>query len=198
MEKMVNPISELYSNRYIFLAGEITQEKIDYTIAQILMLNAKDPDEDIYIVIDSPGGEVSSGLALYNVCKYISNDIVTIGVGTCASMGAFLLSSGTKGKRFAFKDCNIMYHSIISGVRGSYHDMNIYMKQTTSLQKKVNEYLKDFSHGRLSIEEIEKMTERDLYLTPEEAIDFCLLDKVMTTQKEIFEYLKKVGENNEK
>lgn len=103
-------MSILFNNRYIYLSGEITQEVADSVITQLMVLNAQDPDEDIIMLISSPGGRIDCGLRIYNTMEYISNDIITIGISQCASMASFLLSAGTKGKRFSFRDTEIMVH----------------------------------------------------------------------------------------
>lgn len=189
-----DPVSMLYESRQIFINGEITAQDMDYAIAQVLALNAEDPDSDIYIIIDSPGGEVPAGLALYNACQYVSNDIITIGIGMCASMGSFLLAAGTKGKRFAFKDCEIMFHRVSGGYQGTSADVKIWSARLLRDQNKANEYLSEFSG--LSIEEIEKLTDRDNFMTPEEALEHGFIDRVITTQEDMAEYLKSLKESD--
>lgn len=189
-----DPVSMLFENRQIFINGEITAQDMDYAVAQVLALNAEDPDSDIYLLIDSPGGDINAGLALYNACQYVSNDIVTIGIGICASMGSFLLSSGTKGKRFAFKDCEIMYHMASGGYNGTSADVKIWSERLLKIQKTVNEYLSDFSG--LSTEEIEKLTDRDNFMSPEEALELGFIDRVITTQKDMADYLESLKETD--
>lgn len=189
-----DPVSMLFENRQIFINGEITAQDMDYAVAQVLALNAEDPDSDIYLLIDSPGGDINAGLALYNACQYVSNDIVTIGIGICASMGSFLLSSGTKGKRFAFKDCEIMYHMASGGYNGTSADVKIWSERLLKVQKTVNEYLSDFSG--LSTEEIEKLTDRDNFMSPEEALELGFIDRVITTQKDMADYLESLKETD--
>ena len=189
-----DPVSMLFENRQIFINGEITAQDMDYAVAQVLALNAEDPDSDIYLLIDSPGGDINAGLALYNACQYVSNDIVTIGIGICASMGSFLLSSGTKGKRFAFKDCEIMYHMASGGYNGTSADVKIWSERLLKVQKTVNEYLSDFSG--LSTEEIEKLTDRDNFMSPEEALKLGFIDRVITTQKDMADYLESLKETD--
>lgn len=190
-----DPVSMLFENRQIFINGEITAQDMDYAVAQVLALNAEDPDSDIYLLVDSPGGDINAGLALYNACQYVSNDIVTIGIGICASMGSFLLSSGTKGKRFAFKDCEIMYHMASGGYNGTSADVKIWSERLLKIQKTVNEYLSDFSG--LSTEEIEKLTDRDNFMSPEEALELGFIDRVITTQKDMAEYLESLESEDE-
>ena len=190
-----DPVSMLFENRQIFINGEITAQDMDYAVAQVLALNAEDPDSDIYLLVDSPGGDINAGLALYNACQYVSNDIVTIGIGICASMGSFLLSSGTKGKRFAFKDCEIMYHMASGGYNGTSADVKIWSERLLKIQKTVNEYLSDFSG--LSTEEIEKLTDRDNFMSPEEALELGFIDRVITTQKDMAEYLESLEESED-
>lgn len=190
-----DPVSMLFENRQIFINGEITAKDMDYAVAQVLALNAEDPDSDIYLLVDSPGGDINAGLALYNACQYVSNDIVTIGIGICASMGSFLLSSGTKGKRFAFKDCEIMYHMASGGYNGTSADVKIWSERLLKIQKTVNEYLSDFSG--LSTEEIERLTDRDNFMTSEEAKEYGFIDRVITTQKDMAEYLESLESEDE-
>lgn len=189
-----DPVSMLFENRQIFINGEITAQDMDYTISQVLALNAEDPDKDIYLIIDSPGGEVNAGLALYNVCQYVSNDIVTIGVGICASMGSFLLAAGTKGKRFSFKDCEIMFHRVSGGYQGTSADVKIWSERLLRDQKIANQYLSEFSG--LSIEEIEDLTDRDNFMSAEEALKYGFIDRVITTQKDMAEYLESLKESD--
>lgn len=190
-----DPVSMLFENRQIFINGEITSRDMDYAIAQVLALNAEDPDSDIYLLIDSPGGEINAGLALYNACQYVSNDIVTIGVGMCASMGSFLLSSGTKGKRFAFKDCEIMYHRASGGCQGDSADAKILIERLLRDQDKLNTYLSEFSG--MSKDEIENLTDRDNFMTSKEALEYGFIDRVITTQKDMAEYLESLNEDRD-
>ena len=190
-----DPVSMLFENRQIFINGEITSRDMDYAIAQVLALNAEDPDSDIYLLIDSPGGEINAGLALYNACQYVSNDIVTIGVGMCASMGSFLLSSGTKGKRFSFKDCEIMYHRASGGCAGNSADAKILVERLLKDQDTVNSYLAEFSG--MTVEEIEKLTDRDNFMTSKEALEYGFIDRVITTQKDMAEYLESLNEDRD-
>ncbi len=189
-----DPVSMLFENRQIFINGEITAKDMDYAVAQVLALNAEDPDSDIYLLVDSPGGDINAGLALYNACQYVSNDIVTIGIGMCASMGSFLLSSGTKEKRFAFKDCEIMYHMASGGYNGTSADVKIWSERLLKIQKTVNKYLSHFSG--LSTEEIEKLTDRDNFMSPEEALELGFIDRVITTQKDMADYLESLKETD--
>ena len=189
-----DPVSMLFENRQIFINGEITAQDMDYAVAQVLALNAEDPDSDIYLLIDSPGGEINAGLALYNACQYVSNDIVTIGVGMCASMGSFLLSSGTKGKRFAFKDCEIMYHRASGGCAGNSADAKILIERLLKDQDKLNSYLSEFSG--MSKDEIEILTDRDNFMTSEEAKEYGFIDRVITTQKDMADYLESLKETD--
>lgn len=190
-----DPVSMLFENRQIFINGEVTAQDMDYAIAQVLALNAEDPDSDIYIIIDSPGGEVNAGLALYNACQYVSNDIVTIGIGMCASMGSFLLASGTKGKRFSFKDCEIIFHRVSGGYNGTSADVRIYAERLLEEQGKLNGYLSEFSG--LSIDKIKKITDRDNFMTPEEAMKNGFIDRVITTQKDMANYLESLKESED-
>ena len=190
-----DPVSMLFENRQIFINGEITAKDMDYAVAQVLALNAEDPDSDIYLLVDSPGGDINAGLALYNACQYVSNDIVTIGIGICASMGSFLLSSGTKGKRFAFKDCEIMYHRASGGCAGNSADAKILIERLLKDQDKLNNYLSEFSG--MSKDEIEILTDRDNFMTSEEAKEYGFIDRVITTQKDMAEYLESLESEDE-
>ena len=167
----------LLKERIIWLGGEVRDENANAICAQLLLLAAEDPDRDIYLYINSPGGSVTAGMAIYDTMQYIKCDVSTICVGMAASMGAFLLSSGTKGKRLALPNAEIMIHQPSAGTQGQITDMAIHLKRLEVIKKRLNAILAD-NTGR-SVEEITAACERDNFMTAEEAVAYGLIDKVI-------------------
>jgi len=174
--------SRLLKDRIVMLNGEVNDHSANSIIMQLLVLTAEDPKADIYFYINSPGGSVSAGLALYDTMQAIPNDIVTICLGSAASMGSFLLSGGTIGKRYSLPNSRLMYHQVMSGISGGtqYVDMETSVAETKKLYEKLNKYLSTFTKGRISYEDMKKKTDRDWWLSPEEAIEIGFIDKVIT------------------
>ncbi|MBO7527681.1 MAG: ATP-dependent Clp endopeptidase proteolytic subunit ClpP [Clostridia bacterium] len=175
-ERSYDIYSRLLEDRIIFLSGEITDEVANSVVAQLIFLEGKDPDKDISIYINSPGGSVSAGLAIYDTMNFIKCDVTTICVGLAASMGAFLLSSGTKGKRFALPNSEVMIHQPLGGTQGQASDIEIQANHIKRIKDKINKILSENSNQPL--EKIQKDTDRDYYMTASEAAEYGLIDKV--------------------
>lgn len=175
-ERSYDIYSRLLDDRIIFLSGEINDAVANTVVAQLIFLEAKDPSKDICLYINSPGGSVSAGLAIYDTMNYIKCDVSTICIGMAASMGAFLLSSGTKGKRYALPNSEIMIHQPLGGAQGQASDIAIAANHILKTKKKLNAILAS-NTGR-PIEEIERDTDRDNYLSAEEALGYGLIDTV--------------------
>ena len=175
-ERSYDIYSRLLEDRIVFLTGEINDLTADLIIAQLLHLEGKDPEKDISLYINSPGGSVSAGMGIYDTMNYIKCDVSTICVGMAASMGAFLLSSGTKGKRFALKNSEVMIHQPLGGAQGQASDIRIQAEHILKIKRKMNEILARNS-GR-TVQEIERDTDRDNYLSADEALAYGLIDRV--------------------
>lgn len=169
--------SRLLEDRIVFLCDEVNDATASLVVAQLLFLEAQDPDKDINLYINSPGGSVSAGLAIYDTMNFIKCDVSTTCIGMAASMGAFLLSSGAKGKRFALPNSEIMIHQPLGGARGQATDIKIHADHILRTRSRLNTILSK-NTGK-SLEEIERDTERDNYLTAEEAAAYGLVDKVI-------------------
>ena len=180
-ERSYDIYSKLLEERIIFITGEINDALANTVVAQLLYLEYKDPKKDITIYINSPGGSVSAGLAIYDTMNYISCDVVTMCIGMAASMGAFLLSSGTKGKRYSLPSSEIMIHQPLGGAQGQASDIKIQAEHILKTKKKLNTILSN-NTGR-SFEEIERDTDRDNYLSAEEALVYGLIDKIFYNRK---------------
>ncbi|MBQ7373508.1 MAG: ATP-dependent Clp endopeptidase proteolytic subunit ClpP [Clostridia bacterium] len=180
-ERSYDIYSKLLEERIVFITGEINDALANTVVAQLLYLEAKAPKKDITIYINSPGGSVSAGLAIYDTMNYISCDVVTICIGMAASMGAFLLSSGTKGKRYSLPSSEIMIHQPLGGAQGQASDIKIQAEHILKTKRKLNKILAS-NTGR-SYEEIEKDTDRDNYLSADEACEYGLIDKIFYNRK---------------
>ena len=176
-ERSYDIYSRLLKERIIFLSGEINNEMADLIVAQLLFLEAEDPDKDIQIYINSPGGSVSAGFAIYDTMQYIKPDVSTICVGLAASMGAFLLASGTKGKRYALPNADIMIHQPLGGTQGQAEDIRIQAEKILEIRKRINKILSKKTGQDIEI--INRDTDRDYYLNAEDAVKYGLIDKVM-------------------
>ena len=176
-ERSYDIFSRLLNDRIVMLSEEVNDTTASLIVAQLLYLEAQDPDKDIQFYINSPGGVVSAGLAIYDTMQYIKPDVSTICIGMAASMGAFLLSSGAKGKRIALPNAEIMIHQPSGGSQGQCTDIQIQAEQILKLKKKLNAILAD-NTGK-SVEQIEADCERDHFLTAEEACEYGLIDRVI-------------------
>ena len=180
-ERSYDIYSRLLEDRIIFLAGEITDDSANSIIAQLIYLEGKNPDKDIFIYINSPGGSVSAGMAIYDTMNYIKCDVSTICVGLAASMGAFLLSSGAKGKRFALPNSEIMIHQPLGGAQGQASDIEIQARHIQKIKAKLNKILSENTGKPLEV--IEKDTDRDNWMSAEEAKEYGLVDQVIRSEE---------------
>ena len=176
-ERSFDIFSRLLNDRIVFLSDEVNDATASLVVAQMLYLEAADPDKDIYFYINSPGGSVSAGLAIYDTMKFIKCDVSTICIGMAASMGAFLLSAGTKGKRIALPHSEVMIHQPLGGARGQASDIQIQAEHILRTKKLLNKILAE-NTGR-TLEEIERDTDRDNFMTAQEAKDYGLIDQVL-------------------
>ena len=173
----------LLKERIVFLGSEVKDQNSNALCAQLLLLNAEDPQADIFFYINSPGGSVDSGLAIYDTMQFISNDVATVALGLAASMGQFLLASGTKGKRYALPNARIMMHQPSGGIGGSASDIRIQAEQSLLLKKRLNEL--QAKHTGQTIEQVEIDSDRDRWFTAQEAMDYGFIDKVVTGARQV-------------
>ena len=176
-ERSYDIFSRLLNDRIVFLGEEVNATTASLVVAQLLYLEAQDPDKDIQFYINSPGGSVTDGMAIYDTMQYIKCDVSTICIGMAASMGAFLLSSGAKGKRLALPNAEIMIHQPSAGTQGQITDMAIHLKRLEVIKRRLNHILAD-NTGR-SVETVTADCERDNFMTAEEAKEYGLIDKVI-------------------
>lgn len=176
VEKSFDIYSKLLKERIVFLSGEITDEVANLIVSELLYLNSLGND-DIYLYINSPGGSVTAGMAIYDTMNFIKADVVTICVGMCASMGAFLLSSGCKGKRMSLKNGEVMIHQPLGGVKGQASDIQIHADRIIRMKKKLNSILASNTSKDMKV--IERDTERDNYMDAKEALEYGLIDKII-------------------
>ena len=176
-ERSYDIFSRLLNDRIVMLSEEVNDTTASLIVAQLLYLEAQDPDKDIQFYINSPGGSVTAGLAIYDTMQYIKPDVSTICIGMAASMGAFLLSSGAKGKRIALPNAEIMIHQPSGGSQGQATDIQIQAEQILKIKKKLNEILAGYTGKDIAV--IERDTERDHFMTAEEAREYGLIDKVI-------------------
>jgi ATP-dependent Clp protease protease subunit len=180
-ERSYDIYSRLLNDRIIFLSDEVNDVTASLVVAQLLYLEAQDPDKDIYLYINSPGGSISAGMAIYDTMNYIKCDVSTICVGMAASMGAFLLSSGAKGKRFALPNAEIMIHQPLGGMQGQASDIKIHADHILRIRAKLNKLLSEQTGKTLKT--IEHDTERDNFMSADEACEYGLVDKVITKKE---------------
>lgn len=177
MERAYDIYSRLLKDRIIFLGSDVNPHTANLIVAQLLFLQNEDPKKEIQFYINSPGGSVSDGLAIYDTIQHIKNDVSTVGIGLQASMGAFLLSSGTKGKRYLLPNAKVMIHQPSSGTQGTVSDMEISLKESIRIKRLLNEILAKNTGQKLS--KIEKDVDRDFWMTAEEAVKYGIADKVI-------------------
>ena len=175
-ERVYDIYSRLLKDRIIIINGEINNELTNSVVAQLLFLDSLN-NEDISIYINSPGGSVTDGMAIYDTMNFINSDISTIGMGMCASMGAFLLSSGTKGKRYALPNCEVMIHQPLGGAQGQATEIKIAAEHILKTKDKLNKILSNNTNKSLDI--IEKDTDRDNFMTSNEALEYGIIDKII-------------------
>ncbi len=175
-ERSYDIFSRLLKDRIIFISGEIDDNTANLVVAQLLFLEAENPDKDINIYINSPGGSITAGMAIYDTMEYIKPDVSTICVGMAASMGAFLLAAGANGKRFALPNAEVMIHQPLGGAKGQASDIKIQATRILKMREDINKILSEKT-GK-SYEQIEKDTDRDFFMTAQEAVEYGLIDKV--------------------
>ena len=180
-ERSYDIYSRLLKERIIFLDSEVNDATASVIVAQLLFLEAEDPEKDIQFYINSPGGSISAGMAIYDTMNYIKSDVSTICIGMAASMGAFLLAGGTKGKRYALPNAEIMIHQPSGGSRGMASDMKIVADQILKTKAKLNEILA--ANTGKPIDVIEKDTDRDNYMTAKEALEYGIIDSIIENRK---------------
>lgn len=180
-QRQLDLYSRLLSDRLIFLTGEVNDPVADLIIAQLFFLESEDPEKDIYFYINSPGGVVTAGLAIYDTMQYITCDVATICLGQAASMGAVLLAAGAAGKRMALPNARIMIHQPLGGAQGQASDMEIQVKEMLRIKHRLNEILA--LHTRQEMDVIKRDTDRDFFMAGEEAVKYGLVDRVITKRK---------------
>ena len=176
-ERAFDIYSRLLRERIIFLHGQVDSDSMNLIVAQMLFLEAEDPEKDIYLYINSPGGVINAGLGLYDTMNHIRPDVATICMGLAASMGAFLLSAGAKGKRMILPNARVMIHQPSGGAQGQATDIEIQAKEILYLKSSLNEAMA--KHTGQSLDKIKEDTERDFFMSPEEAVEYGIVDKVI-------------------
>ena len=176
-ERAYDIYSRLLKERVVFLVGPVNEVSANLVVAQLLFLEAENPDKDIFFYINSPGGSVSAGLAIYDTMQFIKPDVSTLCIGQAASMGAFLLSAGARGKRFALPNARVMIHQPLGGYQGQASDIEIHAKEILYLRGRLNAMLAQ--HTGQSIETIERDTDRDNFMSAEQAVQYGMVDKVL-------------------
>jgi ATP-dependent Clp protease protease subunit len=182
-ERAYDIYSRLLKDRIIIMGEQVIDSIANTMIAQILFLESEDPDKDINVYINSPGGSVTAGLAIYDTMQYIRSDLVTICMGQATSMGALLLAAGAKGKRYALPNSRIMIHQPLGGAQGQATDIDIHAREILKTRDTLNEILA--KHSGQDVEKIKKDTERDFFMTAEEAKEYGIIDRVITTREKI-------------
>lgn len=184
-ERSYDIFSRLLKERIVFLGDEVNDATAELIVAQMLFLEGEDPEKDIQFYINSPGGSISAGMAIYDTMQFVKCDVSTICVGMAASMGSFLLAGGTKGKRYSLPHSEILIHQPLGGTQGQASDIAIQAEHMARIKEQMNRILAQ-NTGK-SYEQLVKDTDRDNWMTPEEALDYGLIDKIYTTRKEIGE-----------
>ena len=182
-ERSYDIFSRLLKERIVFLNGEVNDASASLIVAELLFLESENPDKDIYMYINSPGGVITSGMAIYDTMQYIKPDVATLCIGQACSMGSFLLAGGAKGKRFSLPNSRIMIHQPLGGFQGQATDIEIHAREILNIRKRMNKLYSEHCHR--PIEEVEKAVERDNFMSAEEALNFGLIDKVITNRDDI-------------
>lgn len=180
-ERAYDIYSRLLKERVVFLVGPVNDMSANLVVAQLLFLEAENPDKDIYLYINSPGGSVTAGMSIYDTMQFIKPDVSTLCIGQAASMGAFLLTAGAKGKRFALPNSRVMIHQPLGGFQGQASDFAIHAKEILSIKDRLNRLMSE--HTGQPLERIEQDTDRDNFLSAQEAADYGLIDKVLTRRE---------------
>jgi len=181
-ERAYDIYSRLLKERVIFLVGPVNDATANLVVAQMLFLESENPDKDIYFYINSPGGSVSAGLAIYDTMQFIKPDVSTLCIGQAASMGAFLLTAGAKGKRYCLPNSRVMIHQPLGGFQGQASDIEIHAKEFLYLKARLNDMLA--KHTGKTLEEIDRDTDRDNFMSADESVKYGLVDKVLTSRIE--------------
>ncbi len=176
-ERSYDIFSRLLKDRIIFLTGEIDDVTANLVVAQMIFLEAEDPDKDIYVYINSPGGSITAGMAIYDTMQYIKCDVSTICIGMAASMGAFLMAAGTKGKRKSLPNSEIMIHQPLGGTQGQATDIAIHAQRIIAIKDKMNKILSDRTGQALK--KVQKDVERDYFMTADEALEYGIIDEII-------------------
>ena len=179
-ERAYDIYSRLLKERVIFLTGPIEDYGANLVVAQMLFLEAENPDKDIHLYINSPGGSVTSGMSIYDTMQFIKPDVSTLCIGQAASMGAVLLSGGTKGKRQALPNSRVMIHQVLGGFQGQASDIEIHTKEILSIKSKLNEILA--KHSGQKVDKVAKDSDRDNFMSPDEAVKYGLIDNVVDSR----------------
>ncbi|RUO61947.1 ATP-dependent Clp endopeptidase proteolytic subunit ClpP [Pseudidiomarina insulisalsae] len=177
-ERSYDIYSRLLKENVIFLCGQVEDHMANLIVAQLLFLESENPDKDIYVYINSPGGAVTAGMAIYDTMRFIKNDVSTVCMGQAASMGAFLLAGGTKGKRYCLPNSRVMIHQPLGGFQGQASDFEIHARQILDIKERLNRMLAE-NTGR-DYEQVAKDTDRDYFMSAEEAVNYGVVDKVLT------------------
>ncbi len=178
-ERAMDIYSRLLQDRVVFLGTQVTDESANAIVAQLLYLQSVDPKADVHLYINSPGGSVTAGLAIYDTMQYISCDVATYCIGQCASMGAVLLTAGAPGKRFALPNSRVMIHQPLAGMEGTAEEIMIHAKEYKFIKSKINDIL--MKHTGRTLEEIQRDTDRDNFMSAEEACQYGIVDKVVSS-----------------
>ena len=182
-ERQYDIFSRLLKDRVVFLTGEVEDQMADLVVAQLLFLESEDPDKDIYLYINSPGGSVTAGLAIYDTMQYIKPDVCTLCIGQAMSMGSFLLAGGAKGKRYSLPNSSILIHQPLGGFKGQASDMLIHANEIQRIKKLLSSILAE--HTGRTVEELLRDTDRDNFMTAQQALEYGLIDKVITSRAEM-------------
>ena len=182
-ERSYDIFSRLLKERIVFLSGEVNDVSSSLIVAQLLFLESENPDKDIYMYINSPGGVITSGMAIYDTMQYIKPDVATLCIGQACSMGSFLLAAGAKGKRFSLPNSRIMIHQPLGGFQGQATDIEIHAREILNIRRRMNKLYSE--HCGRSVQEIEQAVERDNFMSADEAMAFGLVDKVIHNRGEI-------------
>ena len=183
-ERAYDIYSRLLKERIVFMVGPVNDQSANLVVAQLLFLESENPDKDIYLYINSPGGSVTAGMSIYDTMNFIKPDVATLCLGQAASMGAFLLSAGEKGKRFALPNSRIMIHQpLLGGLSGQASDIEIHAKELLKIKQKLNQLMAD--HAGKPLSELEKDTDRDNFMSADEACEYGLIDKVIANRKDV-------------
>ena len=179
-ERAYDLASRLMRERVIFLNGEVTDQMSEIAVAQLLFLEAENPEQDIHVYINSPGGSVTAGLAITDLFEYVKPDICTYVTGQAASMGSLFLAAGAKGKRYSLPNATIMIHQVLAGYSGQASDLELHTNETLYLKRKLNKMLSDFTYGKTDYDTMVTLTDRDNFLRPEKALELGLIDHIIS------------------